>query len=360
MEKNEVNKLIRQSIDSKIRRVLVDMLTYLSNKGFDVKKEIPRLNNADYLLLDNKNSNLPKIITYRYSYKEITEEISINRTNIGGFYRPLYVIDKKTNEIIFVKDLVVVISNLNEKFLVQKIIHELLHLISAVTIEKVNDEIYIHKTGVVNYKYKLKDGEMFTLYFKGESYLNEGMTEAIKEYLFNEIYYKKMKLKYKLEKTESKDKYISSYYLITHLIKTMDLGFEKENNIDVMLDIYLNNKTEKIYKKMMDMYGLSKKEVINIFLTYELLLEKYCFGQYSNEDIAAIFEDRIYPFYLNIIDASINKIRIKYYKNSNKEKMKEELELYKEKIIELFSCLIFNIAKRDVTRYINEKIKALV
>lgn len=346
MKKIEINQKLRRTINPNFREVLLDLLTYLSDKGFEVEKIIPRLNNAEYLMLKSDDEESPKNFKYEYGYGNIKETMDVSTQNMGGFYKPLYVVDKENSTIIFVKDLVAVIENNNKEIIKSKIMHELLHLVSSVPLIN-KDNRYSHITGILNHMYKIEDDEILTGYYAGECSLNEAITELLKSYIMQDIYG---------DENTKKSNGINSYHLITNLFSLMDLGFEKEDNLDVILDIYMNNKTNELYEKIEDLYKIDKYTTINIFKCLEIIAEKFCYGKLSQKEFLLMISEKIYPLYLAFIDDTL----LKMYSEYDEEKLPIVFNNYKENLIKYFSLPILSIFKSYIIKHVDSKIKTIL
>lgn len=350
MEKEKINRLMNNNAPLVIRDVAIDLIEYLSSKGYNVLKYIAKMNKTEFIVYDGKNTDNLEI-----SFEVGGEKRNINNINWNfyeGFYLPILDLDEDQNYKLFKEVLAINTGSTikpNNKYFKQKILHELLHLFSATNNIITQNGEKVFYTGINKFLLNKDDGFKM-LIEKGNTEVNEAMTEVISYKIYAELYEKKFFIP-SVEKDGMLFPYIHQYYLMTGVMRIINLFAYTTTNIDVMLFSYMNNNLEYYESNLLNTLGITNKTLRQLFYVLQIYMEKFL----NNEECIESFKACLIPFLRDIT----NNLYISLKNIDAKNEYKKLYISYAIDYIEyLTSYPIFISIKKEFLEYL-DKLKTI-
>ena len=263
-----------------------DFINYLVKEGYDSEKINSIMKNTVVVKYSkDKSTN----VTFKYEDEEITQKIHSWFKDYHGFC--YNVVIHEGNDIKNIQNIIGINTKNNRKEGIITIIHELLHLLSQ-NEEIVEDNLKI-KSGL--YETEYLQNKLIRTY--GSDKLNEGVTEYLARKIKAKIY--------------GEYSYTNSVYVYEDLVPIINNFIFEENQVENLLNIYMNNDRKKLYKLIKEKAGISEYRMMRLYLP--LVYSK---------------------MYKNIIEYRLVKLTKKIIKYYLKTHTKEQLEIVCKKILE--------------------------
>lgn len=338
--KDVLEKYIKKEIDPTVRSVIIDVINLLSKKGYNVIQYIKKVNETRFLVYNPEKCKDEKI---EYTIEGKVKKTTINWESYEGFYLPILDLDKNSNPILVEKICAInengTIKKENDSFK-QKIIHELLHLISASNkVIKENGNFIIY-TGVNKMILEI-DGQCLNYKVeKGNTEINEAMTELLANNIYKELYDKTFYMT-NIMKEGMYYPCLNIYYINTSLLRILNLFTCGTNKVDKLLFAYLNNNVKYYVDDLDRKIGISY-EVLK-FIMHEF--QKYMLIYFKNSEqgikmfknnIINIFGAISYNLYILLKDAKLEE-----------DAKKEYIKFMKKSISCICMYPLFNLVKNE-------------
>ncbi len=337
---------IKKDIPNEIRDVILDVLEYLCIEGFTINRYIDKVNNTEFFLTSNDN------FEYRFILRGNEKIINIPRKNIGGFYNSIVDYDSELNKFYIAKEIVLVRVSEGEKNIKGKILHEVLHLISAKNnLYKVKGKSY-HFTGLCKCGYSYKEDKIISSFEKNENFLNEAVTEVLRYGLMKEIYNEPYKIPQKI-KDGKKLCSLNGYYLMTNMMQIINVGIYNTTEVSNLLKLYLTNNIAKFNELVSQHFGFSDVFLKNIFgILFEAMNTIYGDDMNAYKIQKYVLED-IYPLYEVTLMSMYKIFQIRFYKQENLKNVSQYLDMLEDYIEISFSYPIVNIMQEKILKIIS-------
>lgn len=344
--KDIIDKYLKKDIDDNIRSVAIDLINFLSRKGYNVIKYIKRINNTRFFFFDSQKE-CDKKFEYEIDSKKIQKEIKWDEYE--GLYVPVIDLNSK-GQITFVEHVcgfnLDSAIKLDNKMYKQKIIHELLHLFSAYGNVKKEGEIYIFYNGVNQIVFKIENNKLKRKNEFGLEEINEAITEHLANEIYKSLYDKNFFTAY--EDFEGfRYPYINQYYLMTGFMRIINLFTNLSTRIDKLLFSYLTNNLDYYLKDVENVLALNKDTFKELFYDLNIMIDSYIYSEKES------FEKDFKKFICPLMKALCHNLYV-YIKISDmkEEKKKECVQKIEEYVKYLFSYPIFNLIQDDMNNYL--------
>lgn len=323
ISKELLDKYIKEDIDPVIRRVIIDVINLLSKKGYNVLKYIKKINDTEFLLYDANEMNGKPYINV-YNGKE--EKIEMDWKNFEGFHIPFIELNKDGKPFLY-KNLCAYNDSgaikKSEKCFKQKVIHELLHLLSASNDVTIEDGNYAFYSGLNKYEIEITEDKKIKYTAKeGVTEFNEAATELIANNMYKELYDKHFFIA-SIEKEGMYYPFINVYYLNTNLLRIFNLFTIEITSQKKLLYSYLNNKPKYYLEILESQLGLKDDDLYNITFVFQNIVFEYFRDHQKGRELFAkaimpIFDTIVYNFNINMknsmMEEKMKKVYISYIK----------------------------------------------
>lgn len=273
--KIKINKLVRKDINYLIREVAIDLINYLSNYGFDINTLVDKINTTEFIIFNSKN--LINSICYKVDNRE--KNIIVDFTNYEGLFLPIVDSNSKGDLKLYKKVCAIktnsVIGTENPYFK-QKIIHELLHLLSGS--EEVEEESKYY-SGFLKIEYYQKNSKSYKKIQNGSLEFNEAVTELLADNIYRELYDKN----FYMICTEDKDGIrpcVNCYYYNKMLVKVLNLFAYGTNDTTHLLLAYMTNDINSYLTHLKININMSLYYLNNIMAMTQVQMQKYIDKKY--------------------------------------------------------------------------------
>ena len=271
--KTKIDKLLKKDIDNLVREVTIDLINYLYEYGFDLDILIDKINSTEFIFFDD--NLFKKNIFYRVGKKIKKKEL--NLIGYEGAFIPIIDLNENQELVIYKKICAINLDGPIRKdnpHFKQKIIHELLHLLSAKdSLEKIEKYSYYY-TGFSKTAFLKNKNNSYRNSDAGDDEFNEAVTDLLADNIYRDIYDDDFILTCTME-GKIRRPCINSYYFNKMLIKVLNLLAYGTNDTTHLLLSYMTNDLNIYLEQVESNLRLSYIDLKNVMYISQYEMEVY-------------------------------------------------------------------------------------